>query len=288
MMRLVPTIALGMCLAAACVARAGAADAIPSGSAGGLALGGNWGPYETYKGVSFRWVANDAEIVLQSGSGEAQVSIVCQGGPSLGEVTFPLRVLDASHRQVDHAVCAGPGQPQTLLLPLARGGARYLLHVDGGGRRVPGEQRVLNFQVFALNTTGGALGGGDVVDPRNGVHIGLHWYPIEHYKGLTFRWMDGQDGQLIVSSDHTLLTTMRLVLEIGPSVGARRTALVVHDAHGAVVLRTTLTGRQVVLAPVDLRAGENSFSLAVASASRPVPHDPRILNVRLLSAAVLR
>ena len=288
MMRLVPTIALGACLAAACVAPAGAADAIPSGNAGGLSLGNNWGPYETYKGASFRWVDNDAEIVLQSGSGEAQLSIVCQGGPSLGEVTFPLRVLDASHRQVDHAICAGPGQPQTLLLPLARGGTRYLLHADGGGRPVPGEQRILNFQVFALDTTGGALGGGDVVDARNGVRIGVHWYPIEHYKGLTFRWMDGQGGQLVVSADRPLLTTMRLVLEVGPSVGSRRAALVVRDARGAVVLHATLTGRQVVLVPVDLRAGENSFTLEVASANRPVPHDPRILNVRLLSAAVLR
>jgi hypothetical protein len=287
-MRFLRTAVLGAGLAAACVARAYAADAIPTGSAGGLALGANWGPYETYKGVSFRWVADDAEIVLRGGSGEAQLAIACSGGPSLGQVTTALRVLDLSHRQVDHAECDGADHPATLLLPLERGQTRYLLHVDGGGHPVPGEKRILNVQIFSLAEVGPGAGGGDVVDPRNGVQLGAHWYPIEHFKGLTFRWMDGQGGQIIVAADRPLRTTLRMVLEVGPSVGARRTPLTVRDGTGATVFHTTLVGRQVVLVPVNLYPGENVYSVFVESRRRAVPHDPRILDLRVLSAAVLR
>jgi hypothetical protein len=287
-MRLVRPIVLAGFLVVACVVPAGASDVIPTGSAGGLALGGNWGPYETYRGTSFRWVDDDAEIVLQGGHGEAQLTIACQGGPSLGEQVFALRVLDASRRQVDHAVCAGADHPETLLLPLGSGETHYLLHVDGGGHPIPGEKRILNFQVFALDSTGGFSGNGDVVDPHNGVRLGAHWYPIENFNGLTFRWMQGEGGQIFVSADHPLQTTLRLLLEVGPSVGARSTPLAVRDSHGTVVLRTTLTGRQVVLVPVRLQAGENEFTIEVGSANRRVPHDPRVLDARLLSAAVLR
>lgn len=287
-MRFLRTALLGACLAAACVARAAAADAIPTGSAGGLALGANWGPYETYKGVSFRWVADDAEIVLRGGSGEAQLAIACSGGPSLGQLTTALRVLDPGHRQVDHAECAGPDHPATLLLPLERGQTRYLLHVDGGGHPVPGEKRILNVQIFSLAEVGPGSGGEDVVDPHNGVRVGAHWYPVEHFNGLTFRWMDGQGAQIVVAADHPLRTTLRLVLELGPSVGARSAPLTVLDASGATVFHTTLVGRQVVLVPVNLHPGANIYSLHIPSRRRTVPHDPRILDLRMLSAAVLR
>jgi hypothetical protein len=287
-MQFLRTALLGACLAGACVARAAAADAVPTGSAGGLALGANWGAYETFKGVSFRWVADDAEIVLRGGSGEAQLAIACSGGPSLGQVTTAIRVLDAGHRQVDHAECDGPEHPATLLLPLERDQTHYFLHVDGGGHPVPGEKRILNLQIFSLAEVGPGSGGGDVVDPHNGVQLGAHWYPVEHFNGLTFRWMNGQGGQITVAADHPLRTTLRLVLEVGPSVGARRTPLTVRDAGGAVVFHTTLVGRQVALVPVNLHPGANLYSLFVESRGRAVPHDPRILNVRLLSAAVLR
>jgi hypothetical protein len=286
-MRFLQTALLGACLAAACAARASAADAIPTGSAGGLALGANWGAYETYRGVSFRWIDEDAEVVLRGGSGEAQLAIVCSGGPSVGQVDVPVRVLDRSHRQVDHADCGGPDHPATLLLPLERGETHYFLHVDGGGHPVPGEKRILNVQIFSLAEVGPGAGG-DVVDPHNGVQLGAHWYPVEHYDGLTFRWMNGQGGQFVVAADHPLRTTLRLVLEVGPSVGARRTPLTVQDASGTTVFRTTLAGRQVVLVPVDLHPGNNVYSLRVESRRRSVPHDPRILDLRVISAAVLR
>jgi hypothetical protein len=286
-MRIVRTLATVVCLLASSGAPSGAADAIAGGNGGILSLGSNWGPYETYRGASFRWVDNDAEIVLRSGSGEARVAIACEGGPSLGQRTFALRVLDGSRRQVDHVVCDGAGRRAEMLLPVDNRGARYVLHVDGGGKRVPGEARILNFRVFSIDDERGGSGA-DVVDGRSGVRLGAGWYPVEHDKGQTFRWMEN-DGRLFVSADGATHATLRMLLEVGPSVGARQASITVRDGGGHTLVQTTLAGRGVVTVPLQqLRPGENELVIAAAGANKHVPRDPRILNLRLFDAAVRR
>lgn len=283
-MHLVRAVALGAVLAPVLVFPAGATDVIPSGHTGTLALGANWGPYETFKGVSFRWVDNDAEVILAGGSGEVKVALSCVGGPSVGDPSAVVRVLDRDHRQVDHAVCAGRSHPVTLLLPLASGETRYVLHVDGGGRRLSGDKRILDLQVFSLDDArGGALG--DIADPRNGVRLTDHWYPVERYNGETFRWMD-DGGQIVVHADRASSAMLRLTAEMGPSVGARSTELSVRNGND-VVYHTNVSGHRVILVPVHLQQGDTTFSLGVTSRNLRVPHDPRTLNLRVFSVAAL-
>jgi len=286
-MRIVRTLASAVCLLALCGAPSGAADAIAGGNGGTLSLGSHWGPYETYRGMSFRWVDNDAEIVLRRGTGDARVAIACEGGPSLGQRSFALRVLDASRRQVDHVVCDGAGRRAEMLLPIDVAAPRYVLHVDGGGKRVAGERRVLNFRVFSVDDEG-AGAAGDIVDARNGVRLGEGWYPVEHDKGQTFRWMEN-DGRLFVAVDGATHATLRMLLEVGPSIGARQAAVTVRDGHGRSLSRTMLTGRGVVAVPLQqLQPGENELVVATAGANKHVPRDPRILNLRLFGASVVR
>jgi hypothetical protein len=265
-----------------------AADAVAGGNGGNVSLGKNWGPYETFGGASFRWIANDAEITVR-GSGLAHVTIVCEGGPSLGAGAFPLRVLDTSGRQVDHAQCMGNGHPAQLVLPVS-GSTRYLLHVDGGGHPVAGDPRTLNFRVFSLDAGGSAPGGGvDIVSAANGVRLGEHWGAIEHYGDQTFRWIAGNDAQLDVSAKRDLTTRMRILVAIGPSVGAASTGVELRDAHGKVVNATTVRGVQALIVPVALHAGDNPFTLHITTTKNvSVPHDPRKLNLRVFSIAVLR
>lgn len=286
-MRIVHTLALVACLAPALCAPSGAAEALVTGNGGTLALGSNWGPYETYGGTSFRWVDNDAEFVLRGGSGVAHVWIGCEGGPSLAQRTFPLRVLDGSRRQVDHIVCDGKDRRAEMLLPLGGAGAQYVLHVDGGGKRVAGERRILNFRVFSLDDGRGVASGADVVDARTGVRLGAGWYPVESFKGQTFRWMDG-DGRIFVSADRAVRGSLRMLLEVGPSLGSRQAAVDVRDARGRTLLHTTLFGRGVVLVPVQLQPGENELVVHVTSPNKPAPHERRILNLRLFNAVALR
>jgi hypothetical protein len=279
-------LALAVCLAALSFSPARAADAVKSGNAGTVSLGSNWGAYETYRGASFRWVDNDAEIVLRGAAGVARVTIACEGGPSLGQRTFALRVLDAQHRQVDHVVCDGPDRRPEMLLPAGRGDTRYTLHVDGGGKPVPGERRILNFRVFSLDDGRGG-GTADVVDPRSGIRIGDGWFPVERFKGQTFRWM-ANDGRLFVSADRAMRATLRLLLEVGPSVGSRQADVTIRDRRGRTLLRTTLSGRGVVSVPLQLDQGDNEIVIGVASRNARVPNERRILNLRLFGASVQR
>lgn len=267
-------------------APAGAADAVPGGNGGNVALGKNWGSYETFGGTSFRWIANDAEIIVR-GDGLAHVTIACEGGPSLGTVTFPLRVLDATGRQVDHAECAGKDHPVSLLLPV-RGEAHYVLHVDGGGHAVAHDKRILNFRVFALDA-GGAAANGDVVNAQNGVRLGSGWYPIERDKGQIFRWVDGDDAQFFVTADRDLAARLRILAATGPSAGAAPCPAVVRDGTGKPIFTTSVRGVQALVFAARLHAGENLFTLHIGPTKNlRVPRDHRILNLRVFSIAALR
>lgn len=263
-----------------------AADAIAGGEGGSISLGSNWGAYETFRGASFRWVDNDAEIVLHGGTGEATVAIACEGGPSLGRRSFALRVLDTARRQVDHVMCDGADRRTEMLLPRSGGDVRYRLHVDGGGKSVPGERRILNFRVFSLDD-GRGPSGADIVDARSGVRLGQGWYPVEHYKGQTFRWMAG-DGRIFVGADRALRASLRMLVEVGPGVGSRQTSIWVRDRRGRELLRTTIEGRRAVTVPLQLEPGENEFTVSIASRNQRTPGEPRILNLRLFSATAVR
>ena len=118
----------------------------------GIVLGQGWYAYETYQGAHFRWVDDDARFTIPAPKRRlAYVMIRAEGGPGLGTTTFPLRVLDASGRQVD-AVQVTATQPQQLLiLPVRPGVANtFRLHVDGGGKHVGKDPRILNFRVFRI------------------------------------------------------------------------------------------------------------------------------------------
>jgi hypothetical protein len=80
-----------------------------------------------------------------------------------------------------------------------------------------------------------------------------------------------------------------MLLEVGPSVGSRQDAITVRDGRGRTLVRTTLVGRGVVTVPLDqLGSGESEVVIAAAGANKRVPHDPRILNLRLFDASVVR
>jgi hypothetical protein len=280
-MRIPGILAFVAMLAPLAPAPCAAADAIGSGNAGSLSLGANWGPYESFRGTSFRWVANDAVIVLHGAPGEARIAIVCEGGPSLQKPEVFLRVLDTARRQVDHVMCEGPGHPTTMLLPATGGDTRYVLHVDGGGKRVPGDRRILNFRVYDLDD------GSDVTAPRGGVRLGAGWYGVEHFNAQTFRWING-DGHLLVTSDRPGRAFLRLLVEVGPSVGSSHAVTVLRDRQGHVVQRSTLVGRTVWVVPLQLGRGEADYTIGVTSANKPVPGDKRILNLRLFGASLQR
>jgi hypothetical protein len=120
--------------------------------ADGLFLGHGWYPFETYAGQTFRWVDNDAEIVVTAPSGSKQrIKLELETGPSLNSQPFTIQLLDAAGKVVSSADV--PIRKQIILdLPTTAGTAAvYHLHVKGGGRRVPNDPRILNFRVFTID-----------------------------------------------------------------------------------------------------------------------------------------
>jgi hypothetical protein len=114
-------------------------------------LGSGWGALETFGGETFRWVENDAQLVLNLGSArDAVVTLMLEPGPGAAGRPLLLRILDESGRQVGAILL---DRRQTFRVPLALRGAGtevFKLHVDGGGTKIPSDSRVLNFRAFAV------------------------------------------------------------------------------------------------------------------------------------------
>jgi len=117
-----------------------------------MALGSNWYPYEVFAGQSFHWVDNDAEVIVTGpANGPGVLHLDVQAGPGLGGQDFMLQVVDEFGRSAASVPVVGR-QSIRVQLPLSPGAsAVYRLHVDGGGRAAPGDQRTLNFRVFSID-----------------------------------------------------------------------------------------------------------------------------------------
>jgi hypothetical protein len=115
-------------------------------------LGSGWGVLETFRNEVFRWVENDAQLLLTaSKSGDVTLALFVEPGPGVGG-PFLLKILDGSGRQVN-AVKVDRRKSVELSLPVEAGKQNeFRLHVDGGGKRTPQDPRVLNFRVFRIET----------------------------------------------------------------------------------------------------------------------------------------
>jgi hypothetical protein len=134
---------------ASAAVREGPADIIASP---GMQLGEGWEPLETFRNETFRWVDNDAQLVVTPFKGEdANLLVTLEPGPSTGR-PMVLKVLDASGRQID-AVRVQRRQTVELLLPVEAGKPNeFRLHVDGGGKPALNDPRILNFRVFRIES----------------------------------------------------------------------------------------------------------------------------------------
>jgi hypothetical protein len=104
-------------------------------------------PLERHAGSSFRWVHGDASVDIVQGHGDT-LTFDAESGPGLESKRFLLHVLGPDGQNVTSAEIASR---TNVRVPLERfeNGASLTLHVEGGGRRVEGDPRTLNFRVFA-------------------------------------------------------------------------------------------------------------------------------------------
>jgi hypothetical protein len=270
-------------------AAAAPSDIVSSGS--GLTLGSGWYLHEVYQGDGFRWVDNDAQFVVHRPSGSVKkVTIVAEAGPGLGVTKFPLEILDRNGHEVASQTVDGK-QSVRFDLPVTPGqDTTFKLHVGGGGKKTPNDRRTLNFRVFEIDdaSSDASLGAGHPdIDNASDVRLGDNWFPLEQYKGETFRWVDN-DAKFSVSSQRDQSKRLKLVVAPGP--GLARPAdffVVLRDQNGHELQRADVRGRGTIYLNLPLKQGENQFALHVDGGGRHAANgDPRILDFRVFALAV--
>lgn len=127
-------------------ARANTGDGTGAGRA--WEYGERWGPAEHFAGQTFRWIDNDARIYLRPSVVPQRLSIDVEGGPGVGKSSV-LHIFDDRGAEVARAPL-GDRRTLDVVLPANRVARTYELHVDGGGKRIPTDPRILNFRVFSI------------------------------------------------------------------------------------------------------------------------------------------
>jgi len=116
-----------------------------------MRLGQGWYALETQNGQPFRWVNNQAELVINRPVGSQQsLNLELEPGPGLGSQPFQLEVLDQAGKVV--ATGRAEGRKTLLLdLPTTPGQPNlFRLQVKSDNKTAPNDPRILNFRVFNI------------------------------------------------------------------------------------------------------------------------------------------
>jgi hypothetical protein len=132
----------------------------------GITLGENWFPRELSGGEPFRWVDNDAELVIRQ-AGEVLLSLDIEPGPGVDNEPFPLEVRDAEGTVLVSTVVERRSTV-SLALQLAAPQSHAFLHTDYGGAKIAADLRILNFRVFRCGLAAGKPATAVAVRPSGG------------------------------------------------------------------------------------------------------------------------
>jgi hypothetical protein len=142
-----------------------------------IRTGRGWHAREQYGGETFRWVDNDAELIVPQGTGRYQgFWVEVEPGPGLGGEPLRLRVVDQTGEELARPDPV-PGRSRLeFRLPAPAAGPRvYRLSAVGGGWRLPSDRRTLNFRVFGygwLDTAGPELSAPAAAAQKDSRHEG--------------------------------------------------------------------------------------------------------------------
>jgi hypothetical protein len=236
----------------------------------GIAPGAGWYDLEHVRGETFRWVRNDAELIVLSPPESAPRALVIhiEPGPGMNWKRFELVVRDQSGCTV---ATARVETLQHLEIPIAWRPDHtqvFSLHVEGGDRPTPNDPRLLNFRLFWCGLSG------TPVQSLN--HTALE-IPIETGLSLGGGWrpgapdasgdasVEGRDGAEILTQlqleQHAGQGPRVMRLDIAP-VDDRLFHLEVRESSGKVVAKGPLRGRQICYLTLPIRPGQiEVFSL---------------------------
>jgi len=112
-----------------------------------MKLGRGWFQHELSGEEPFRWVENDAEIILDGPVETRTLVLDVEPGPGVGNGPFLLELRDAGGNQISE-VRVKRRTVVTFALPATKATGCVHLHTRHGGDRIDTDMRILNFRVF--------------------------------------------------------------------------------------------------------------------------------------------
>ena len=117
-------------------------------SGAGLTIGSGWHPLETYNGETFRWAGPEVFVEVQNPEKVGALQLDLEPGPGVSFDRFELSVFDTSGERVG-TIEVRTRQHVTIPLPRTNDPAKLCLKVEGGGKAIPGDSRILTYRAFA-------------------------------------------------------------------------------------------------------------------------------------------
>jgi hypothetical protein len=112
-------------------------------------IGPGWYRLETFNGETFRWAGGKAEIEIADASSARTLSLEIEPGPGVEFNPFTLRVLDKNGTEITVSQIA---TRQIFSIPLESVSKEQVavltFLVEGGGKRIGSDPRVMNFRAF--------------------------------------------------------------------------------------------------------------------------------------------
>ncbi len=115
----------------------------------GINLQSGWYEREEEAGKPFRWVNDNAEILIQARGEEAGLLVLdLEPGPGVKLSPFSLEIRDEAGERIARVRVKSRSIVRAPLALSKTLPVRLWLHVDGGGVRIASDLRTLNFRVF--------------------------------------------------------------------------------------------------------------------------------------------
>jgi len=287
----------------------------------GIHFGEGWFPPErdAVTGEIFRWIGNDAEMILHPPAVACAIALDLEPGPGVGPLPQVLQVFDRTGRQVAAWSISGRASLQLWVpSPTREGPLTFRLSAADGGRPLLDDLRILNFRFFRCDwvpfaipvpsrqsllslrsaLTGlarsGGFGslaravrllrsrGGDIFGP--GIEYwGDGWHRLEESGTERFRWVS-TGAELVVRTSGRPLD-LCLLVEPGPSLRGRPFELQVHTAGGKSIGCAKVGGLTLLRIPLPLESRVAALFLSPDQQGEALPGDLRVLNFRVLACA---
>jgi hypothetical protein len=117
----------------------------------GIWFGSGWFEVELYTVEHFRWIRDEADLLLRVPAGGSVLQFEFEAGPGVGPPPYLLQVLDGGGATVAEWTVTGRATVRLCVPPASDEKLQLLrFRTPGGGWPVPHDPRIMNFRFFGI------------------------------------------------------------------------------------------------------------------------------------------